>query len=104
VIRRFGRRRFVGSMVTSDYLYDGLDRMAIRTVQTAAPPVTMHYIYDRAGHLIAEATADGVVTREYVWLDDMPLAVAADLDTAAPNPWYVHADHLDRPIRMTGST
>ncbi|MEH2556592.1 hypothetical protein V1286_004121 [Bradyrhizobium algeriense] len=39
----------------------------------------------------------GVVTREYVWLDDMPLAPAADLDTAAPNLWYVHADHLDRP-------
>jgi hypothetical protein len=29
---------------------------------------------DLAGHLIAEATAAGVVTREYVWLDDMPLA------------------------------
>ncbi len=57
--------------------------MAIRTVQTASPPATMHYVYDLAGHLIAEATAAGVVTREYVWLDDMPLALAADLDTAA---------------------
>jgi RHS repeat-associated protein len=46
-------------------------------------------------------SAAGVVTREYVWLDDMPLAVAADLDTATPNLWFVHADHLDRPIRMT---
>ncbi|WP_334364372.1 RHS repeat-associated core domain-containing protein [Bradyrhizobium sp. AZCC 1578] len=93
----------IGSTVTADYSYDGLERMAIRTMQTASPPVTMHYIYDLAGHLIAEATAAGVVTREYVWLDDMPLAVAADLDTAAPNLWYVHADHLDRPIRMTDS-
>lgn len=93
----------IGSTVTADYSYDGLERMAMRTVQTASPPVTMHYIYDLAGHLIAEATAAGVVTREYVWVDDMPLAVAADLDTAAPNLWFVHADHLDRPIRMTDS-
>jgi RHS repeat-associated protein len=93
-----------GSTVTAGYSYDGLDRMAIRTVQTASPSVTMHYVYDRAGHLIAEATAAGVVTREYVWLDDMPLALPADLDTAAPNLWFVHADHLDRPIRMTDGT
>ena len=24
-------------------------------------------------------------TREYVWLDDIPLAVVADVDTASPN-------------------
>ncbi|WP_316233816.1 RHS repeat-associated core domain-containing protein [Bradyrhizobium sp. SZCCHNPS2010] len=91
----------LNSTVTADYRYDGLERMAVRTLRTASPPVTMHYVYDLAGHLIAEATAGGVVTREYVWFDDMPLALAADLDTAAPNLWYVHADHLDRPIRMT---
>ena len=93
----------IGPTVAADYSYDGLERMAVRTVQTASPLATMHYVYDLAGHLIAEATAAGVVIREYVWLDDMPLAVAADLDTAAPNLWFVHTDHLDRPIRMTDS-
>jgi hypothetical protein len=39
--------------------------------------------------------------REYVWLDDMPLAVVADVDTATPLLWTVHADHLDRPVKMT---
>jgi RHS repeat-associated protein len=39
--------------------------------------------------------------REYVWLDDMPLAVVADVDTASPQLWFVHADHLDRPVKMT---
>ncbi|WP_315716585.1 MULTISPECIES: RHS repeat-associated core domain-containing protein [unclassified Bradyrhizobium] len=94
----------LNSSVTADYGYDGLERMAVRTLRTASPPATMHYVYDLTGRLIAEATASGVVTREYVWLDDMPLAVAADLDTSAPNLWFVHADHLDRPIRMTDST
>jgi RHS repeat-associated protein len=36
-----------------------------------------------------------------VWLDDMPLAVVADVDTASPQLWFVHADHLDRPVKMT---
>jgi hypothetical protein len=35
--------------------------------------------------------------REYVWLDDMPLAVVADIDTTTPHLYFVHADHLDRP-------
>ena len=36
-----------------------------------------------------------------MWLDDTPLAVVADIDTASPKLWFVYADHLDRPIKMT---
>jgi RHS repeat-associated protein len=88
-------------VVTADYDYDGLERLAIRTTQNMTPAGTTHYVYDRDGHLIAEATNTGTTTREYVWLDDMPLAVVADVDTANPNLYYVHADHLDRPLKMT---
>jgi RHS repeat-associated protein len=35
------------------------------------------------------------------WLDDLPLAVVADVDTLSPQLWFVHADRLDRPVRMT---
>jgi RHS repeat-associated protein len=31
----------------------------------------------------------------------MPLAVATDVDTPSPQLWFVHADHLDRPVKMT---
>jgi RHS repeat-associated protein len=55
----------------------------------------------RAGHLIVEASGTGSTVREYVWFDDMPLAVVADVDTVSPKLWYVHADHLNRPIKMT---
>jgi RHS repeat-associated protein len=58
-------------------------------------------VYDLSGRLIAEADDTGQTLREYIWLDDMPLAVVADVDTVSPKLWFVHADHLDRPIKMT---
>lgn len=74
-----------------------------RTTQNMTPAFTAHYIYDLAGRLIAEANASGQTIREYIWIDDLPLAVVADVDTASPQLWFVHADHLDRPIKMTDS-
>jgi RHS repeat-associated protein len=94
----------IGATVTADYTYDGLERLSIRTTQNMTPAGTTHYVYDFAGHLIAESTDTGTTTREYIWLDDMPLAVVADVDTPSPNLYYVHADHLDRPLKMTDGT
>jgi RHS repeat-associated protein len=34
----------------------------------------------------------------------VPLAVVADMNTASPTTLYVHADHLDRPVRMTDAS
>jgi RHS repeat-associated protein len=45
--------------------------------------------------------AAGQTLREYIWLDDMPIAVVADVDTPSPNLYFVHTDHLNRPIMMT---
>ncbi len=36
---------------------------------------TTYYHYDPAGHLIAESNAAGTVLREYLWLENVPLAV-----------------------------
>ena len=92
----------LGSTVTADYTYDGLERMAIRT--TTSPAATTHYLYDLDGRLLAESDDTGATLREYVWLDDMPLAVVADIDTLTPHLYYVHADHLNRPVMMTDDT
>lgn len=46
----------IGATVTADYVYDGLERLAMRTTQNMTPAGTTHYVYDREGHLIAEAT------------------------------------------------
>ncbi|WP_315759581.1 RHS repeat-associated core domain-containing protein [Bradyrhizobium sp. SZCCHNRI2007] len=94
----------IGTTVTASYVYDGLERMAVRTTQNMTPSTTTHYIYDSSGRLLAEAGANGTTQREYVWLDDTPLALFADLDTATPKQWYVHPDHLDRPSKMTDAS
>ena len=64
------------------------------------PSGTTQYVYDLAGHLLAESDGSGNTLTEYVWLDDMPLAVVANINTA-PNLYFVHVDHLNRPIMMT---
>jgi RHS repeat-associated protein len=97
-------RLTIGSTVTADYTYDGLERLALRFTQNMTPATTTHYVYDRQGHLIVEADASGNTLREYVWVDDMPLAVVADVDTMSPQLWFVHADHLNRPLKMTDGT
>ena len=34
----------------------------------------------------------------------MLVATVADIDTITPKLWYIHADHLNRPVRMTDTT
>jgi RHS repeat-associated protein len=91
----------LGSSVLANYTYDGLERLAIRTTQNVSSPGTTNYAYDRSGHLLVEASSAGATTTEYVWLDDMPVAVFANVDSGTPSLWYVHTDHLNRPIKMT---
>jgi RHS repeat-associated protein len=94
----------IGSTVTADYTYDGLERLAVRTTQNMTPAGTTHYLYDLSGHLLVEADDTGQTLREYVWLDNMPLAVVSDVDTGSPNLYYVHADQIDTPVRMTDAS
>ena len=63
----------------------------------------MHYIYDQADHIIAEVDGSTApqTLREYIWLDDQPIAVVSNVNTASPQLLYVHADHLNRPVMMT---
>ncbi|MEF8704005.1 MAG: DUF6531 domain-containing protein [Candidatus Accumulibacter sp. UW26] len=53
------------------YQYNGLGER----VRKASNAVSTIYLYDPAGHLIAESAPDGTIQREYLWLDDLPLAV-----------------------------
>src|SRR5262249_16098214 len=89
--------------VTASYTYDALERLAIRTTQNLTPSGTTHYVYDSAGHLLVEASDTGATVREYVWLDDMPLAVVADVDAPTPKLSYSHTHHPGpaRTVRRT---
>lgn len=92
----------VGGTQVGAYVYDALERLAIRTTSNVTPAGTTHFAYDLAGRVLVEAnSANGATVREYIWFDAMPLAIVTDVDTATPQFLHVHADHLDRPIMLT---
>ena len=82
----------------ASYLYNGLEQLMSRSTSAPGGPVgTVQYIHDTSGHIIAEADgATGATVREYIWLDDLPVAVIEGTAT-----YMVHSDHLARPIRLT---
>ncbi|HEY0105571.1 MAG TPA: RHS repeat-associated core domain-containing protein, partial [Rhizomicrobium sp.] len=41
--------------------------------------------------------------REYIWLDDMPVGLVDDTG-AGPVLYYIHADHLNRPQKITDAS
>jgi hypothetical protein len=62
---------------------------------TSAGAFDFHY--DEAGHLIAESDGtSGAVRNEYIWLDDMPVAMVS-----AGTLYFIHPDHLGTPQRIT---
>jgi YD repeat-containing protein len=89
------------------YLFNAQEQLVSRTLLPPLVPQanTTHYLYDLDGHLIAEASgtsaSNAVITREYIWLNDMPIAVVDNVDTASPLTRYVHTDHLLRTVMST---
>jgi RHS repeat-associated protein len=84
------------------YAYDADSRLSARTITHAVAPTatTILYAYDTKDHIIAELNTSGQTLREYIWLNDMPVAVVDNVNTT-PVAYYVHVDHLMRPARMT---
>ena len=89
----------VAGLSEGQYAYDPFDRLISRTTVNGS----VHYIYDQADHIIAEVDGSTApqTLREYIWLDDQPIAVVSNVNTASPQLLYVHADHLNRPVMMT---
>ncbi len=86
----------IGGSLTATYKYNAPGERLIKSVGS----VTTHYHFDENGHLIAESQSSGAMIREYVWLDDMPLAQIESSGAI----YYIHPDHLNRPQKMTDST
>lgn len=80
----------------ASYAYDAFGRLASRTVNGT----TTLYIHDINDHIIAETDATGATQREYIWLNDTPVAVVDGVSTASPQLYSVLTDHLGRPARM----
>lgn len=89
-----------GSTTTGSYSYDGFDRLTQRVTASG----TTQYYYDPLGHLVLETDGSGNSLREYIWLDDMPIGIIDGVNTASPTLYYVHVDHLNRPIKATNAS
>jgi RHS repeat-associated protein len=99
------RKRLVAAGAASgdqgSYGYDYQGRRVWRTIVGATTTVKTHYVFDPAGHLLAEHDgATGAVLREYVWLDDMPVAVI-DSTGASPVTYFIHTGQIEEPLVMT---
>ncbi len=75
------------------YAYNFLGQRAAKTMSSTLT----HFLYDRAGHLLAENNgATGAAQTEYIWLDDTPLALVT-----GGSLYFVHPDHLNTPQKAT---
>lgn len=91
----------VNSTAQGAYLYDYLSRLVSRGLPASS--TTLHLVHDLDGNVIAEYDSTGALITEYVWMDDRPLALIADAGTT-PVTYWVHTDHLERPVLMTDDT
>ncbi len=79
------------------YLYNGLEQRVLKTVSGTKTA----FVFDRFGHLLAEANnATGAMLREYIWMDDKPVAMVDDTG-ATPVVYDILTDHLNRPQKLT---
>ena len=84
--------------VVAVYAYDSQNRRISKTVGEQ----TIHYHYDLNNHLIAESLADGTPLREYLYLDNEPLAMR-EYQTN-PDLYYFINDHLGTPQHLVTTT
>ncbi|WP_162149144.1 RHS repeat-associated core domain-containing protein [Asticcacaulis benevestitus] len=87
----------------ANYGYDYREQRVWRRLISGSTSTEIHYIFDEEGHLIAEHNGyTGAVLREYVWLDDKPLAVI-DSTGSTKVTYYIHSGHLNEPQMMTNA-
>ena len=85
---------------TTTYAYDNAGQRVRKSSSTG----TVAFVYDLQGHLLGEYDASGNAIREYVWLDELPVAVftpdpalGANAAAGPPLVYYAHEDHLKTP-------
>jgi RHS repeat-associated protein len=87
----------VNGKPTATYGYNALGQRLVKTVGNT----NIYFHYDRQSHLIAETDGyTGAMLREYVWLDDFPLAQIESSGTI----YFIHPDHLNTPQKTTDAT
>jgi RHS repeat-associated protein/uncharacterized repeat protein (TIGR02543 family) len=86
--------------LNANYTYNALGQRITKTVNGA----TRQFFYDEQGHLAGEYEASGQLLQEILWLGDLPVAVLKPSAAAIPDLYYIHADHLGTPRKITRPT
>jgi len=96
-----------GILASREYKYDALQHRVHEAredrVGEGIQGSDFSYVYDLAGHLLAEYATLGLtpqVLREYVWLGNTPVAMIDHTMTGTPL-LAIHTDHLGRPQKLT---
>lgn len=91
-----------GGVEVGSYLYDHAGRRVARTLPATSQ--TIHYVYGPGGMLLAEHDgATGAMLKEYVWLDDMPLAQVSG-PVVTPSFAFVHTGQIGEPLMVTDAS
>ncbi len=81
--------------------YNGKGERVSRSTATG----TQNYAYDEAGHLLTDYNQIGLASpslqKEYIWLDDRPVAFRAVAGSHNGETLHVHSDHLGTPRAIT---
>jgi RHS repeat-associated protein len=81
---------------TQTIVYNALGE---RVKISGGTPGTVLYWYDEAGHLLGEYSSSGALVQETVWFGDIPVATLRPGTPAVI--FYVHADHLNTPRKVS---
>lgn len=76
-----------------------------RWSKTVGTSVT-YFVYDEAGHMLAELNSDGSIQKQHIWMGDRPLAYySTNINgSTSADVKYLHVDQLNTPRAMTDST
>lgn len=80
-------------------VYDGEQHRVEKDVPGASG-YAAQYLYDRDGHLLSEASPGGPV-RDYIWLNDRPVAQIDYNPLGFTQLAYLHADQVNRPQKAS---
>jgi RHS repeat-associated protein len=83
----------LGAASDTTYVYNALGQRVKKSGGGATHTV---FFYDEAGHLVTTFNSAGVVSQEFVWLGDIPIA-----NLRSGSIYYIHTDQLNTPRKIT---
>ena len=94
-----------GTTELAAYAYGWADHQAFRQAFGSSPS-QISYLYDEAGHQLAQYVAPGATatTNEYIWLDDQAVGYVAINSSGVSTLQYVTTGQIDEPLLVTNAS